>query len=123
MFNGNQLGKRIIIADWHENQKLMMSIREAATIEEGSLQDRPFIEMAYFWGPDWAHYVADGKSPEALRPEQGDQHGRFYPAYRDAEALVTLTEVWPSNRRITQDGLNLLCKYGIPTRLEASHNE
>jgi hypothetical protein len=121
LFHGNALGKRVIMSDWQENQKLMLSIRDEATVKEGSLQGRPFIEMSYFWGPDWAHYVADGNSPDALGPEQGNQHGRFYPAFGDAKPLVTFdSATLPLNRRITQDGLNLLAKYGIPTRIESA---
>jgi hypothetical protein len=48
MFHGNQIGKRIIIADWEENHKLLLAITEAANIEHKSLEGRPFIEMAYF---------------------------------------------------------------------------
>jgi hypothetical protein len=62
MFHGNALGKQIVMSNWEENQKLMLSIRDEATVKEGSLRGRPFIEMGYFWGPDWSRYLADGKS-------------------------------------------------------------
>jgi hypothetical protein len=121
LFHGDTLGKRIVMSDWQENQKLMLSIRDEATVKEGSLRGRPFIEMAYFWGPDWAHYAANGKLPEALRPEQGNQRGRFYPSYGNAGAVVVIDYVpgvGRSTRQITQEGLNLLAKYGIPARIE-----
>ena len=50
MFHGDLLGKQIVISSWDETFKLLPNFRYAVTIDEGSLQSRPYIEMAYFWG-------------------------------------------------------------------------
>ena len=99
----------------------MLSISAVASIRDADLQERPYIEMAYFWGPEWARYVVDGASMGKLQPKDGNQHGRFYPAYGNAEAVVTFDNIpgsGPSKRRIKEEGLTIFRKYGIPTMLE-----
>jgi hypothetical protein len=118
MFHGNLLQKRIVLTDWHENQRLMLSVAEAVTVADRDLQDRPYVDVAYFWGPDWVNYPTDEASVKKLEPQSGNQHGRFYPAYGAAEAIVTFEEAsGPLQRKITPAGLEVLAKYGIPTRV------
>jgi hypothetical protein len=90
----------------------MVAIRDPAG--EVDLTNRPYIQIAYFWGPDFAPNARNAGS--ALRIEEANQRGRFYPAHNGAEAVVTLNEV-RELRGITSDGLALLRKYGIPIRL------
>ena len=118
MFHGNLLQNRIVLKDWHENQRLTLSVAEAANVPDRDLQDRPYIEVAYFWGPDWVNYPSDEASLKKLEPQSGNQHGRFYPAYGDAEAIVTFEEAsGPLKRKMTPAGLEILAKYGIPIRV------
>ena len=118
IFQGNLLQKRIVLTDWHENQRLMLSVAEAVNVSDRELQDRPYIEIAYFWGPDWVNYPRDEESLKKLEPQSGNQHGRFYPAYGAAEAIVTFEEAsGPLQRKIHPAGLEILAKYGIPVRV------
>ena len=121
IFHGKPLQKQMVLSDWYQNQKLMLSITEVASISDRDLQERPYIEMAYFWGPEWARYLVDEGAIDKLQPQDGNQHGRFYPAYGNAEAVVTFDQIpgsGPSKRRIKEEGLSILAKYGIPTRVE-----
>jgi hypothetical protein len=118
IFHGNLLQDRIVLKDWHENQRLTLSVAEAANVPDRDLQDRPYIEVAYFWGPDWVNYPSDEASLNKLEPQAGNQHGRFYPAYGDAEAIVTFEEAsGPLKRKMSPAGLEILAKYGIPIRV------
>ena len=119
MFHGTLLQNRIVLMDWHENQRLTLSVAQAANISDRDLVDRPYIEVAYFWGPQWMSYPTDGTSLNKLEPQNGNQHGRFYPAYGAAEAVVTFDQAsGPLKRKISQDGLEILTKYGIPARVD-----
>ncbi len=117
IFHGNHLQKRIVLKDWHENQTLALSVAEAVNVSDRELQGRPYIDVAYFWGPDWAKYPSDEASLKKLEPKAGNQHGRFYPAHGGAEAIMTFNEAsGPLRRSITPAGLEVLAKYGIPIR-------
>jgi hypothetical protein len=99
----------------------MLSISEMASVNDADLRERPYVEMAYFWGREWAPDRIERSHTAKVEPQQANQHGRFYPAYGNAEALVTFDPVpgsGPSKRRITEEGLVILTKYGIPTRME-----
>ncbi|NOT59356.1 MAG: hypothetical protein HOP19_03925 [Acidobacteria bacterium] len=120
--SGDPLAKPIFMTDWHENQKLLVAVKQAADVSEESLAKRPHLKLALFWGPDWINYTKSGKTLEQLRHEDGNQFGRFFPAYRGAEAVFTLDSPAPNHapqrRRIDEDGLKLLKKYGLPLSLE-----
>jgi hypothetical protein len=119
IFHGKPLQDRIVLKIWHENQRLSLAVAEAINVSDRYLQDRPYIEMAYFWGPEWLSYPSDEASVKKLEPENGNQHGRFYPAYGAAEAVITFDKAsGPLQRKITKDGLEILLKYGIPTRID-----
>src|SRR5438105_12622397 len=116
--HGNLVQNNIVLADLFENQKLMLSIAELISIGDRDLRDRPYVDMSYFWGPEWMHYPNDERSLDKLEPKTGNQHGRFYPAYASREAVVTFDEAsGPLRRKITKDGLEILAKYGIPIRV------
>jgi hypothetical protein len=120
MFHGNPLQKRIVLSDRYDNQRLMVAITEQARITDDELKDRPYIRMAYFWGPEWVPST-NRTAADKLKPEEGNQHGRFYPAYGNAEAIVTFDNIpgsGPGKRRISADGLKILSKYQIVTSME-----
>jgi hypothetical protein len=50
-----------------------------------------------FWGPRWVDYLAAGHRAAALRPQDADQQGSFYPAWRGRPAAIDLPWAgsWP----------------------------
>ena len=68
--------------------------------------------------------VHEYRTPEALarlRPAQANQHGRFYPARGDSDALVligsTSSRAYTTLGPIAEHGLALLELYGVPVRV------
>lgn len=121
LISGPPLSWPVILDDWEENLRLMGAISDAATLQPEALEGRPYLHLAYFWGPEWDTYIQAGKPAAALRPEDGNQHGRFYPATGDQPAIVTF-DVIPGPgvpiRQITPDGLAILQRHGVPVRLD-----
>lgn len=123
MIYGPPLAQPIVLSDWVENGRFMGSITEGSNITSEELTGRPYLELAFFWGAEWDQYVKEGKPLAALRPEQANQHGRFYPAFNHAASVVRFDSIpgpGPLTRRIDLTGIEILARYGIPTRLETS---
>lgn len=112
MFYGGPLRTAIILADWHENLGLVQGATTGKAEPNALLAARPYIKVAHFWGHDWARSVAERKPLDQLRPEQGNEHGRFYPAFGDSDAVYF-------GKRLEPKVLDILAKYGIPVRLPA----
>jgi hypothetical protein len=94
----------------------MLAATDVAAISGDQLKGRPHFRLAFFWGPEWAQYVDSGKPLTALRPEQGNQQGRFYPAVGSQGPVLTLDDS-PSPttvRRLDQAGVSVLSIHGIP---------
>jgi hypothetical protein len=112
MFYGGPLRTPVLLADWHDNLRLVQSATAGTAEPYGRLAGRPYIRVAHFWGPEWARYVDEGNPLDQLRPEQGNEHGRFYPAFRGSDAVYF-------GKRLTPKVLAMLAKQGIPVRLPA----
>lgn len=117
MIYGGSLSHPIILDDWNENLTLMLAARESAWLASLDLGSRPSFQVAYFWGPTWADYMAAGKPIQAIRPEDANQHGRFYPAVGSARPLLTFKG---SVRALSPEGVALLARHGVPTSYPAS---
>lgn len=109
MFYGGPLRTPIMLADWHDNLRLVQGARRQTTVR---LEGRPYIKVAHFWGPEWTRCVDEGKPLPQLRPEQGNEHGRFYPAFGGSDAVYF-------GKRLKPKVVAMLAKYGIPVRLSA----
>jgi hypothetical protein len=121
MVYGPPLSKPIVLQDWRENLTVMVGL-ERTNIDPGELEGRPYLKMALFWGPRWVEYVEEGRPLDALRPEQANQHARFYPATEDEPALITFgsSKFGPGViRRVEPEALAVLARHGIPVRSEA----
>ena len=125
IFHGLPLPARVVIADWHENQRLMLALAEPVGpfgVEPGA---GAYVEVALFWGPEWANYPRDSASLARLRPDQASQRARFYPATGERAALWVFRAglggsgpVPPAPARgVTPAGLSLLEARGIPVRV------
>jgi hypothetical protein len=53
-----------------------------------SMGDRPFINVACFWGPPANPAMNGVQKLEDLKPEMATQHARFYPAMGDQPAVI-----------------------------------
>jgi hypothetical protein len=116
MIYGGSLSHPIILDDWNENLTLMLAASESAWLAGLDLGSRPSFQVAYFWGPTWADYMAAGKPIQAIRPEDASQHGRFYPAVGSARPLLTFEG---SIRALSPEGVALLARHGVPTSFPA----
>ena len=112
-----------VLENWDDNVRLMGAVANPTTVEAGTLAGRPFYSLALFWGPEWAQYLNDGGSVAAVRPEQANQHARFYPAVGAAPALFVFEDQPGAAghgvrmvglvRAIDRGGLDVLAKAGL----------
>jgi hypothetical protein len=108
---GVPLQKPVLLSDWGEIFKMFTS----TPYETGlNLDGRPFFEVALFWGPEWNDYVNEGKPLDKLRPEDGNQKSRLYPAFGDKPAVIGAA---PMVKRIPAESLRFLERSGVPVRL------
>jgi hypothetical protein len=112
---GSLVPRKIMMTQWEENHRFMLAITETAGIDPKDLSRRPYVELAFFWGPDWVKYVSEGRSLDALTAVQANQHGRFYPAFYGAPPIVELDR--GNYRKIQPEGLKILATIGVPTQI------
>ena len=105
LFHGSRLPKPVFVADFKQNAVLMAAVTQAVNVREDTLTQRPFVEVAMFWGPDWHQYVVDRKPLDVLKPEDANQHGRIYPATDDADALFVFNGNEAASNTVRRIGL------------------
>jgi hypothetical protein len=114
---GSLLPERRVIADWNENQAIMLSLgsrRPGPAWLSVRPEGRPALELALFWGHQWRIVAQSPERLRALRPEEGSQVGTFYPATGSTPALLA----FGSDVRIVSDsGLAVMRRHGVPTRV------
>jgi hypothetical protein len=120
------LERPAVLKNWEENVRLLGAVANPTIVEAGTLAGRPFYSLALFWGPEWAQYIDDGGSVTAVRPEQANQHARFYPAAGAAPALFVFEDqpgaaghgvrIVGLVRAIDREGLDVLAKAGLRVR-------
>src|SRR5258708_1711464 len=86
MFYGGQLDAPIIQAlpEGPASEFLWSPYRVGGTIPK-SLEGRPYVKYAIFWGR-W--------EKESLAPEAASQHGRLYLPTRSEPGMAVITEAW-----------------------------
>ena len=125
MIHGSLVQKPVTMSSWHENHRLMLAISPGIRTRTSTLEGRAYLDMALFWGPEWAHLAHSPEAVARLRPDQASQYGRLYPARGNAPAVVVLDAPWPNEmmlasvkgRVLEREGLAVLEKYGVPVRL------
>jgi len=117
MVYGGPLQNGVLLRDWGEIFKMFTSAPSETNV---NLNDRPFFELALFWGREWNDYVNDGKPLDKLRPEDANQKGRFYPAFGDKPAVISAGR---TVKQVPAESLRFLERYGIPTRLPVSSGQ
>ena len=128
LISGPLLERPILIEDWDDNARIMAGINERTVAQSEPLVDRPFFELALFWGLEWVQYANDGRPLAHLKPEQANQHARFYPAVGAAPALVVFRdepgEMGENARRmglirpVEQMALDVFARYGLRVRMD-----
>ncbi len=112
---GGGLPSPLILSDWNANADVLLG--DPIFLWPGELDGRPYLDLALFWGPEWNAYLARGEPIETLRPEQANQHGRFYPLAGDSPPIITLDN--PSSARVVSNaGLQALAQARVSTRIE-----
>jgi len=84
-------------------------VNSKATVARGEVEGRPFLDLALFWGSN-----GRGQPISSLRPEDADQHGRFYPATDDESAVVHLPLAeYPDPVRAGLELRSILTRHGV----------
>jgi hypothetical protein len=123
--HGRLLKEPIIIADWHENLRLMLATPGPGTATNPRLlRDRPYVDLALFWGPAWAHLPHSPQAVAQLRANQGNQRAWLFPATRESPAVMVYdppaaVELSPQllTRAVQTDGIAMLSQHGVPVRI------
>ena len=123
--HGSRLPSPIALADWTENQQLMLAMPGPGTpTPSQAFQGRPFVELAFFWGPDWEHLRGSPESVARLRPDQANQRGWLFLARGDQPAVVVLNPpALPAlattlrAQTVGPKGIAVLTKHGVPVRV------
>ena len=118
IFSGSPLTKPVVIASWTENHHLLLSAEPHEPLLPGhrrATTPRPVISMALFWGSEWRSYAASPERLATLTSAQANQYGQYYPAVAGARALVSVGSI---RGPVSDSGLAILRRHGIPTRAE-----
>jgi hypothetical protein len=116
LISGAELEKPVALDSVDEIVDLTTAIATAPSVPREEVDGRAYFRLTLFWGDDlWEPYVREGRLDE-LRPEQGNQEGRFYPTYRGQEAVIDLlVSGRPGPKRAPKEALAILARHGIPT--------
>ena len=118
IFSGGPLTKPVVVASWAENHQLLLSAEPHEPLLPGARRTttpRPVISMALFWGSDWRAYASSPERLATLKPVQANQYGHYYPAVAGARALVSVGSI---RGPVSDSGLAVLRRHGIPTRAD-----
>jgi hypothetical protein len=121
VFTGSLLAHRVVVSDHTECMSLMKSASDAILIGSNELRGRPRISISMFWGPDWQYLASHPESLATLDTSRATQRGTFYPAHRGRAALWVFdpsSGVTGRTGIMTADGLTILKRHGIPTRVD-----
>jgi hypothetical protein len=114
MFHGGELDdQRVHMVDWYENLAFMLAISTPMDTVPPTYSRGEHVEIAMYWhGPTWEAHAQDTTLLKTLRPERGQQ-SRLYLAAGEFRAFVEFP-VYIKHRAISDTGLMILRKYGIP---------
>ena len=126
MVYGKSLAKPIVVENALDVVKVIEHATDDASVS--GLEDRPYLELALFWGNEWNRYMDEGKPVNQLRPEDVTPfdnipiRGKFYPNCNGSPAQIALTEVngtrTHSMWRVSPAGLKILEDLGVPVRAD-----
>ena len=125
LVHGPRVPTTIRLTDWHEHSQLMLAIPAPGTPTPArAFHERPYVELALFWGPDWEHLRRSPESVARLRPDQANQRGWLFLSHGDQPAVVVLdppTTLPTSSstlrvRPVGPKGIAVLTQHGVPVR-------
>jgi hypothetical protein len=67
MVYGKSLAKPIVVENALDVVKVIEHTSDGTSVN--GLEDRPYLELALFWGNEWNRYMDEGKPSNQLRPE------------------------------------------------------
>lgn len=85
--HGGTLKAERVLADWEANLRLLTQSKSGAVVPPVHLAGREYVELGFFWGPEWAEY-ADRTNAAAPPLDQANDSGRFYPATPSDPAVL-----------------------------------
>lgn len=119
--SGGPLTRRLVLADFAENLRLMLAGEDISPVREASLRVRPRIRLAMYWGVQWKGRLDLPDSLSQIAGTEGVQAGAFYPAFRGQPALWQFGAYGATPARVrgvAPAGLAILAKHGIPITVE-----
>jgi hypothetical protein len=112
--HGGGLESPRVLADWEANLRLLTESKSGAVVPPERLADREYVELAFFWGPEWAEY-ADRTNSAAPPLDQANDSGRFYPATAsDPAVLEAVFDGVREARVVSPSALAVLTDGGVP---------
>jgi hypothetical protein len=115
LVSGPPLQRPIVISNWSENGAFFSAAAHSIGTRRPGLTARPSFRLSFFWGPGWNEYVDSGGSLRAICPCQTQYHGRFWPAYRTAPAVIDLGHGYYTGARLAPGKvLGILRRHGVP---------
>lgn len=113
MVSGGALPRPVFIPRFEDNARILAALNIPA--DPSRLQGRPKLSLWLYWGPGYEHYLQQGGSLAALRPEDANQRGVYYPATDTAPAVIELFGSGRGPLIVDQAGLTILAHYAVPT--------
>ena len=126
---GKLLQRPVVLSNWRENEELVLAMTDVATVLPNRFTGQACVTFTLYWETKWNEYVNAGKPLAELTPDQGDQHGCFYPAVGNEVAIFLYADddkgsygnsarIRGLARRVGQPALDVLAKHGIPLRID-----
>lgn len=102
LFYGRALPRQIAIATWQENQLILLDGARRRNVDAPNhrasvtLDQRPYLEVALFWGSSWRELAHNSAALARLRPSQANQTGRYYPRHGTCAAAAKELRIAPA---------------------------
>ncbi len=122
--HGSPLESPVVIDTADDNQEFSLGVNDPVDVPPDDLEGRAWLEVAMFWGPQWAQFLEDGGDPAELSPGDANQWWRLLLGTEtQPPVLVFSAGMSPSGkpRLVEPSALAVLAANGIPTDLTDPH--
>jgi len=120
LFHGRGLARPVAVATWQENHTILLEGERRVNVDPAGnrsalpLDQRPYLDIALFWGNWWRPIAQNRTALDTLRASRANQTGRYYPRHRGAAAQIVLNGV---PRPLSDSALAVLRRHGIPIEM------